>query len=235
MKILVPSFGRAGKASTLDKVEGSHVVVPECQRADYERFYTGRVIAIPDHKDGRIAKKRNAVLDLVGEGELFWMLDDDLEKVIMLKNKSNLDVAEILSRHHSLMEDYKADFGGFSIYSDPIKYAEYCPFSLTKQSYGAVAVRNVGIRYDEDLRRHEDADFFLRMAHEKKRILRDNRYYFQFSCNKDVAKKVQAGGIEETEDQSRSSLGILKRRWGNMIKLDDRGRMKGINKARTGA
>lgn len=231
MKVLVPSYKRAGTASTMDLISCATIVVPESQQAEYEKAYPDRVIAIDDKKDGSVAKKRNAVLDLVRPGELLWMLDDDLICVDRIKSGQEFDIEQILENHANMMEDHNADFGGFSIYSDPVKYAEYAPFSLTKPSYGAVCIRNIGVRYDEDLGRYEDADYFLKCLHAKSKVLRDNRYFFKFECNKDVQKNskknVQIGGIAGDETQYNNALEKLVKRWGSVIKIKD-GKMNGV-------
>lgn len=228
MRILVPSYGRAGFASTMVSMPTAQIVVPESQSDEYERWYSGRVIAIPDEKDGNVAKKRNAILELVDDGELFWMCDDDFLKAEAIKHGLVDDVEQLLESHYDLMQSHNASFGGFSIYQDPVKYAEYAPFSFTKPSYGIVCVRKMlGVNYDTELGRFEDVDYFLKTIHKGGEVLRDNRFYFHFQCNKDK-KSDQVGGIDGDENDYRKALDKLIKRWGSVIKVKD-GKMMGIN------
>lgn len=234
MRILVASYNRAGTATTMDKIPSAEIVVPESQADEYRKHYGERVVSIPDHKDGNVAKKRNAILELVDEGELFWMLDDDLLKVIRIKQGEELDPEQVLESHYHSMESYDFDFGGFSIYNDPVKYAEYQPFSLTKPSFQAVCIRRLdGLRYDEDLGRHEDTDYFLRVLHRGSRVLRDNRIFFEFECNKDKATSNQKGGIIGGDAAFQSAAEKLIARWGSAVKVDGH-RVKGPASVRTG-
>jgi len=228
MKILVPSYGRAGFASTMDLIPDAFIVVPEKQSNDYEKFYPNRVWSIDDTKDGSVPKKRNACLDLVDEDELFWMLDDDLQYVHKIKGEEVTEIIDILENHFYVMEQLNISFGGFALSHDPVKYAEYSPFSFTKPSWQCVAIRkHKNIRYDEELKRFEDADYYLQVMKEKKIVLRDNRYFFTFECNKDVSIKSQVGGIEGDDVFHAESLNVLINRWGDLIKMKD-GKMNGV-------
>ncbi len=234
MRVLVPSYGRAGLATTMSLVDCAEIVVPHKQAKEYEQAYPGKVLVIPDCEDGNISKKRNACLNLLKEGELAWMLDDDLLSVDWIKHGKVDDIDQILESHHYLMESCDANFGGFSLTADPVKYFEYQPFSLTKPSYQAVCVRNIPtIRYDEELTRHEDADIFLQFLKHGGKVLRDNRYFFKFQCNADVAKVKQKGGIVGNEDAHQKALDKLVERWGECIKIKN-GKMNGIKTPRSG-
>lgn len=234
MRILVPSYGRAGFASTMDLIPSANIVVPKSQEADYRKHYGDRVISIPDHLDGNVAKKRNACLSLVDNDELFWLIDDDLISVEFIKFDQLYDIEQVLFNHWCSMESFGFGFGGFSIYSDPVKYMEYQPFSLSKPSYGAVCIRKTdGLVYDEDLGRFEDADYFLMALHKGLKVLRDNRIYFKFQDNSDIAKKKQVGGIDGSELKFAEALKKLQKRWGSVIKIKD-GKMNGIKSPRKG-
>ncbi len=229
MKIFVPSYGRAGQSTTMAKIPSAVIVVPEKQKTEYEVAYPGRVLAIPDDKDGNVAKKRNAVLELVEYGELFWMLDDDLVKADFLKSGPIEDIEQILESVHSTMESGGFDFGGFNVTSDPVKYAEYAPFSLTKPSYQAVCLRRIeGISYDLSLKRFEDMDIFLQYLKHSKMVFRDNRIFLTFLTNKDKATTNQKGGIVGNDlDHEDAKLAILTK-WGNLIRVKN-GIVAGIN------
>lgn len=235
MKIYVPSYGRAGTASTMDLIEDALIVVPDSQAQGYEQHYPDRVVSIDDAKDGSVARKRNGILDLVEDGELFWMIDDDLLSVRRLKVGEEFEVQQILESHYEAMQSFGFSFGGFNLTSDPIRYLEYQPFSLTKPSYGAVCIRKMpNVRYDEDLGRHEDADYFLQVLKADGRVFRDNRFFFEFECNKDSVKSKQGGGISGSEDEFEEALQKLIKRWGKWVKLKN-GKMNGVKSPRVGA
>jgi len=229
IRILVPSYGRAGQASTMSILPSADIVVPESQWDLYEKTYPGRVLTIPDSKDGNIARKRNAVLDMLEPDEPCFMVDDDLLNVDKIKHGKLADVQQMLESFSNAAQDAGAYYGGFSNYNDPGKMAEYAPFSLTKPSYGCVFIRNdPSIRYDESLGRHEDVDIYLQYMLKHRFVFRDNRYYFNFECNKDVAKRVQPGGIQGGDVEHRDALIALRKKWGGLIKLKD-GRMNGVH------
>ena len=234
MKIYVPSYGRAGEASTMDLIEDALIVVPDSQAQGYEEHYPNRVVSIDDAKDGSVARKCNGILDLVDDGELFWMIDDDLLRVHRLKKEEEYSIQEILESHWQAMESFDITYGGFNLTSDPIRYLEYQPFSITKPSYGAVCIRKLpDVRYDEDLGRHEDADYFLQVMKAGGKILRDNRFFFEFECNKDSVKSKQGGGIAGGEDEFEEALQKLIKRWGKWVKLKN-GKMNGVKTPRKG-
>ena len=221
MRIFVPSYGRPEGCSSLAYLPSAMVVVPESQAESYRRSYGSAVVAIPNDKDGSAPKKRNALLDLAKPDELIWMIDDDLIRIFKIKGDAIFEIEELLEAHWNLMEEMGICFGGFSIYSDPAKYAEYAPLSFTKPSYQCVAIRNIGLRYDESLGRFEDVDMFLQIVHQKHMVLRDNRYFFEFECNKDKAVKKQVGGIEGNEAAYQDAMKRLVQKWGSVIKVKD--------------
>ena len=227
MKVYIPSYGRAGHVTTASAIPSAKIVVPESQVEDYEKFYPNRVVSIPDEKDGNVAKKRNAILDLVPDGELFWMVDDDFKKAYRIKGSEVTDVLQLMESHWLAMESMGISYGGFQITPDPIKSAEYMPFSLTKQVYQPTCLRKTELRYDEELGRHEDVDYYLKVMLRDRLCLRDNRYHFEFQCNKDKSSTKQVGGIVGGEDSYKKSTDALIARWGNLIKIKH-GRVNGV-------
>ena len=192
MRILVPSYGRDGTATTMNLLPSAQAVVPE-------------------------------------DGEACFMVDDDLLEVLKIKHGKMDDIEQTLEAFANLADEMGVYFGGFSIYSDPVKYAEYAPFSFTKPCYQCVYIRRDSeLTYDEDLGRYEDADIYLQYMLKHRIVLRDNRYHFRFECNKDTTNKTQRGGIEHNESRHGLALDKLIRRWGDLIKQKD-GRMNGVN------
>ena len=217
MRILVPSYGRDDCATTMDLMPSAEIVVPESQKAAYEINYPGRVISIPDDQDGTVSKKRNAVIWLMGEGELAWMIDDDfvsMKHINSGKYVEDEDIEPVLFNHWVVMEELGACFGGFSISDDYVRSLEYQPFSITKCSYAALCIRNIGVMADENLGRYEDVDLFIALMNKGRIGWRDNRYYVHHLCNKDKRKKTQKGGIEGGDAAYMGDTDYMLRKWG---------------------
>jgi hypothetical protein len=222
MRILVPSYGRAGHCSTMDLLKSAVVVVPKSQYEDYVSCYgVDRVIQIPDKDDGSVVRKRNAVLNCVDDGETFWMIDDDLIDVTALKQGVVEDIEQVLESHLETMKQLDCHYGGFNVTGDPVRYLEYQPFSMSKPSYQAVCIKKCELRYDEKCERGEDVDYALQVLNIYRMMWRDNRYFFKFQCNKDQANKKQTGGIEYSDKLKAESDEYLVKKWGHAIRQKD--------------
>ena len=219
MKVFIPSYGRAGKVSTINFIPEASIVVPDSQKVEYVEHYGDRVIAIPDELDGSVTRKRNAILNLVDPGEFFWMVDDDLISCQRIKSDVEVDIPQLMESHTIKMIDYDAAIGGVAVSSDPVKYSEYQPFSLTKPCYQINCLKRIpGLFYDENLTRHDDTDYFLKVVTGRHRVFRDNRYFFNFMCNCKKSDSSQKGGIQGGDADHLETLAILKKRWGKLIK-----------------
>jgi hypothetical protein len=89
--IYIPSYNRHDKVRTYEYLGCGHIVVPESQEKDYKKRYGSAVVSIPDKRDGSVAKKRNAVLDLIKENEADgygWVCDDDF--IHLVRKKENI-------------------------------------------------------------------------------------------------------------------------------------------------
>ena len=237
MKILIPSYNRPGNVATLDFVPSAMVVVPESQRADYEKSYPGKVISIPDEKDGNVAKKRNAILDLLEEGEWAWILDDDLEIVydLMTLKEYSGEVEKLLENVGVMADDLGVHMAGFMPRMKQAlawRYSPYTPFSLTKPMFQCMCLKkSIDLRYVEELVLHSDLDYWLQCMRKDRMSFRDNRYCLEFAININVTaeRKKQVGGIERTEDMNKKARDAINRRWGKEMlesKWGNKTRMK---------
>lgn len=181
--IYIPSYNRHDKVRTYEYLGCGHIVVPESQEKDYKKRYGSAVVSIPDKRDGSVAKKRNAVLDLIKENETDgygWVCDDDFIHLVRKKENIKLSGEECLEhfeRIYIMAKDMGANYGGFDYSADNMKLKDYQPFSLTKQIF-YVALINVNddIKYDERLKVNEDYEFFIQKINDNRRIIKDNQY-----------------------------------------------------------
>jgi len=233
MKIFVPSYSRWDCATTMDLIPSAKIVVPESQADKYKQTYGKRVIKIFDHQDGSPTKKKNAILEMMQEGELAWIMDDDLEEVRNIQKNKILEpeeIEEVLENHFCMMQDLGAGFGGFAITDDFVRYQEFKPFSFYKISYSAFCVRKTKVKHDERLSRVDDIDFFLQVVKNKNLPFRDNRYFFKFKWNdsKSIEDIKQKGGIIGGHEQHKDSTEIVLKKWGKLVRVKD-GRITGVN------
>ena len=185
--IYIPSYNRHDKVRTYEYLGCGHIVVPESQEKDYKKRYGSAVVSIPDKRDGSVAKKRNAVLDLIKENEADgygWVCDDDFIHLVRKKENIKLSGEECLEhfeRMYIMAKDMNANYGGFDYSSDNMKLKDYQPFSLTKPIFGINLVNiNDNIKYDERFRLNEDVEFYIHKLAIGRRIIKDNQYFAKF-------------------------------------------------------
>ena len=181
--IYIPSYNRCDLVRTYEYLGCGHIVVPESQEKKYKKRYGSAVISIPDNKDGFVAKKRNAVIDIIKEKEADgygWLCDDDFVNLKRKKERQKMsreDCLEHFERLYIMAKDMGAKYGGFDYSEDNMKLKDYAPFSLTKVSFGLILLNaKDGLKYDERLLVNEDYDFFLQKINKSRRIIKDNQY-----------------------------------------------------------
>lgn len=214
VNIFIPSYKRPGIITTAEIIgeKNCKIVVPESQKKDYLNFYDN-VISIPDKDDGNIARKRNAILKL-SQG-ITWMADDDIKKIIHIKNRTELngdELIEYLEGAEILMKDINIGMYGFNISADPVKSIEYLPFNFIKPVYTFIGI-NHDIEYDETMKACEDVDMYLKTIYKGMKIIRDNRYYCELSLQ--TAKS--AGGVEMKREQRKEYYRKCIIKWGKDI------------------
>ena len=220
--ILSPSYGRAEKATVRNVLPSCKLVVPKSQKDAYEAIHgPENVIAVADGKDGNIGKKRNACLELFEDGETFGMVDDDFKGFFHVKTGDPVRCGEsILESVIQLIQHTDIVFGGWNNTSDPMKVADFKPFSLTKQFYGAVVIKKTRLRYP-NWQRFEDSDYFLQVVSEFRRGFRDNRYCIKVND--------PSGGINGDESEHAKDSTKLVNKWGTkLITRENTGAVKAV-------
>lgn len=218
--IAVPSYGRAGRVTTGSVFRGVVVVVPESQAEEYQAHPLeggGRYEVMPDKYEGNIARKRNWILDNLGDRIV--MADDDYAHMGMVERGEQRklpweSIEALLTNGFQMVEDLGTVLWGVNLQVDPRFYREYSPFSLLSPILGPFAAFDrCPLRYDEDLWLKEDYDLSLQVLRRYHKALRFNKYHYQ------VDHFTETGGIvgmrnmpEETRQLRR-----LQEKWGSEV------------------
>jgi hypothetical protein len=227
--VVVPSYGRAGRVSTVDVFPSGVVVVPEKQAETYSALQElpegWEIATIPDSHDGNIARKRNAILDLYPDRDLL-MLDDDYDYVGSWAEGEDrhLDhdgIRHLISEGFRMVRELGTVLWGINVQVDRRFYREYTPISVTNivlgPFLGITSERRPDLRFDVDLWLKEDYDFALRVLHRYHRILRLNRYHYR------VDHQSELGGVVANRNmvEERRQLFALQKRWGSdVVKIE---------------
>ena len=232
--IYIPSYNRADLVRTYEYLETGHIIVPKSQEKEYKKRYGKAVITIPDKQDGFVAKKRNAVLDLIKENETNgygWICDDDF--IALKRKKENIKMSgeeclEHFERIQIMAQDMGAMYGGFDYSSDNMKLKDMTPFGLTHTISGSfMGFLNNELRFDERIPLKEDYDYSIQNCNIYRKVLRINNAYM---VKKDHANKGGCAGYR-TIEREKEQLKLLQKKWGNKIVKTDV-RQRG-NKIRT--
>lgn len=213
--IFIPSYNRSNDVKTFEYFGEGNIIVPESQADDYRKKYGDNVFAIPDEKDGAIARKRNAVLDVITEnGGVGWMIDDDMVSLKRKKENRRYDgeeALELLNQFEILSQDMEIMYGGFDYSGDCMKLKDFAPFSFNKPVFGCLYVNTADrLRFDERLELNEDTDMFIQKLNHSRKVLKDNRYFAEFH-GLDGGKDSVIG---YTREKQRKFADQLNRKWG---------------------
>lgn len=222
MKIVVPSYKRAGMMETTKWLPMATVVVPESQLKEYQdkNPFVIDIVGIPDAKDGSISKKRNAVLELF-QGEDILMLDDDIREVgyfegEMMNRVSGEYFVEFVKNMFVMCEEVGTILWGVNVQSDKKFYREYSPFSLSSIILGPFfGIRNVDkeLRFSEELTNKEDYDFAIEVLRKYRKILRNNKWYYM--CGH-ITNEGGIVGMRNWDDEWNKAI-LLQKKWGSKI------------------
>jgi len=213
--IYIPSYGRAGMVSTFDVIKSAKIVIPEKQYKEYAKHYPKKALfVVPDRRDGNVAKKRNAILDMTPEKNIA-MFDDDLRKVVKIKTGKVLSGEQIVGliyQGFNVAKEIGANYWGFNWTSQPRQVFEGRPFSLNKVFWQILCVIKTELRFDEKLLRCDDVDFWMKHVRRDKITLRYNYYHGFFR----MKQKTQTGGIGLKSDPQ-EDIKILQKRYGKKL------------------
>lgn len=242
MKIFIPSFNRAVALPAANYFKDAglalSVVVAQSQQSAYQAANPGvDILTVPDAQDGHIARKRNAVLDMIraqpdGAG---YMVDDDVARLVRCRDlgaahrdlsaKSaeeiyeleNVTPAEAGNLMTQLAQKARAEGAVYFGFNHSRNYREFDPAASfgTDRFFTAVLgfIVQPDMRFDETLARGSSVDFFLT---QRAKVLRDNRFALD--------RPRLEGGIEVSRNARKADLQTLADRWGrNVVGLSPTG------------
>jgi hypothetical protein len=217
--VAIKSYGRAGRVKTLQVAPFAWVWVPQSQRADYERCYPGRVVAIPDAADGNLCRKSNAILD---RSPCPWtlILDDDIPAIGYWEAGLRVwcdptHLAAVIEHHFRLAHDLGARLWGINQNSDEMVYHTNSPFSLLAPVLGPFNGHlSPELRYDERMLGKDDYDFWLQNILRYRKTLRANKYHYRHDHGK------APGGFVRLRTREVEAAGVraMRAKWGRLFK-----------------
>tara|TARA_R110000803_G_C11980669_1_gene320710 strand:- start:1213 stop:1971 length:759 start_codon:yes stop_codon:yes gene_type:complete len=237
-QIYIPSYKRAGDVTSHKIFPSAKIVVPESQLSDYQSHYGGQVVSIPDDRDGNLAIKRNAILDMAAADGVEWvlMVDDDYRYVGRITDHSNQngqqqtrwlnndEIETLIDDGCRMADELQTGMWGLNVKDDPKFYREYSPFSLTTPCLGPwQAVKVSELRYDETIFLKEDYDFWLQSIRKYRKTLRFQSYHYM------VNHQTKSGGVVSyrTKQREEEHNQMLQKKWGRRVVKYDIG--KSIN------
>ena len=227
--IYIPSYNRSHSVKTYEYLGCGKIIVPKSQESDYKKRYGNAVHTIPDERDGSVAKKRNAILDLISEEQedgYGWIIDDDLVKIKRKKENLDLDseqALELLEKLQIMSTDMGIKYAGVDYSLDNMKLKDMTPFSFTKVIFwGTLVNANDNLRYDERFKINEDVEFWVQKLNLHRKLLKDNQYAMVFYG--DDGGKDSVIGYDRND--ARVYATMLNNKWGKQIMVWEKGRFR---------
>lgn len=218
--IYIPSYNRAESVKTYEYLGCGNIIVPKSQESSYKKRYGKAVKSIPDIQDGSVAKKRNAIIDLIKkEQEDFygWIIDDDLTKIRRKKEAKDLykdEALELLEKIYLMAKDMSIYYAGFDYSLDNMKLKDFQPFSFTKIIFGGTLIKtDDDLKYDERFRINEDVEFWVQKLNRHRKILKDNQYAMVFYGSDGGKNSV----IGYDNDDRKAYATMINNKWGKKI------------------
>ena len=216
--VAIRSYKRAGRVETIKVVPFAKIWVPEPQAEEYEQYYPGKIITIPDECDGNLGRKNNAILDR-SPTECLLMLDDDISAIAYWEGgeKNYPDVESLkhfIAQGFELAKDIGVRQWGLNQAQDPMFYNCMRPFSLLAPILGPfVGHLSPELRYDEASQGKDDYDFFLQNILVHRKALRFNKWFYVHAHGE------CAGGFvsQRTMDVELASVEYMQKKWGKKV------------------
>lgn len=221
MKIISPSYKRAGKIKTVN-IFNEHLIIG-IHKFEYDLYKSNypdnELLIIPDDCMGNMAKVRNYIKNI---DKYVVMLDDDLLKIGYHENGETIypDLEYLLyflENGFRMSEELGTILWGVNLMTDPFSYREAAPFSFLSPVLGSFCCHiNSDIIYNEDLGLNEDYDYYLQVVRKYRKILRFNKWHY-------MAEHIKTSGgcaSYRTMDEERKQSEIMEKRWGKIIRYD---------------
>tara|TARA_R100001594_G_scaffold55640_1_gene89269 strand:+ start:456 stop:1172 length:717 start_codon:yes stop_codon:yes gene_type:complete len=229
MKIVIPSYKRAGNVLTRGVFSDSILAVHEFEADEYKQKDSGDLLVVPNNLKGNIAKVRNYILDSIDDDRII-MADDDIRSIGYHENgkQNNIDkdrLMEFINNGYEMARDMNITLWGVNLQSDPKFYRNYSPLSMLSPILGTFSCHyKPELRYDEDLFLNEDYDFYLKTIKKYRKTLRFNKYYYM-ADHLDMSGGCGSYRLKDTEIEQGK---IMQKRWGGRVYKFD------INKSTNG-
>ena len=223
MKVVSPSYRRAGKTVIREWWPAVTLGVHASEAEEYQSRDGGDLLILPDAAKGNMARVRNAILDALKDEPWVLMVDDDIRDVSQFGSRSQpyrakqLDADQLalfLENGCEMADDLSCHLWGINLQYDPKFYREYSPFSFTSPVLGPFCcVKPSSLRYDERLSLNEDYDFFLQSVRMDRKVLRFNRLHYT------TIHLERAGGCASyrTIEEEKAQAALMQRKWGSKI------------------
>lgn len=225
MKIVIPSYNRWDLIITHKYIKNADVIVviPKSQYDQYKHIEKGNVSIqlIPDSKDGNIAKKRQAILDLYPNDDIV-MLDDDI--VTFTDLTPWWDIVQIGEKEFIVMILYMIrmmkKFWAYLWWVNWVANKLYMNQWITTKwflAWDCMVIRQWhGTDFDPNLPCKEDVDFSIQHIVKYSRVVRLNKYAIK---KKKYKWKWWVSEQRETTDIERETALYLKKKRANLIKI----------------
>lgn len=220
MKILIPSYKRAGRVKVRKWLEEAVICCHEFEEVEYRDFEGGEIAVIPDHLRGNMANIRNWMLEYgyQTDHQLVFM-DDDVDYIgyweggVVYKLSAHA-FQEWLAKGFALAEEWGCKLWGVNVQKDPKFYHQWKPISLTSPILGTFsAVLQTALRYDSRLSLNEDYDFFLQNIYQYRKCLRFDKYHYAA----DHIDKAGGCGSYRTMVEEEKRAAIMVQKWGDKV------------------
>jgi hypothetical protein len=223
-KIYIPSYKRAGGVSTVKYITESLIVIPESQYREYRKHYAkNKLIVIDDSGDGTVSRKRNSILDLCDQDRLV-MMDDDLKKIFWIDSRESIaenEFYDLLAEGFDICGKYGAGLFGFNWDAQPI-HLDGKPITFNKIFFNTFGIVKSEIRFDENLLRADDVDFWAQHTIRDRKTVRFNFIKTEY----EIKGKNQKGGIDFKVETKKENLYLQKKYPPGMIRLDENYQMR---------
>jgi hypothetical protein len=216
-RYLILSRGRSRTIVSHKMFPFADVIVPEYEKALYEKKIKKAVLTYPDNIHG-LSILRNYILRKFTE-EIIIMIDDDIDKLYnqefntYTRITDPIDIKRILDSTAAITKDLGKSLFGYKPSRNITFYDPTNPFRLN--GWVGTVIGIVGRKYyfDEHNILKTDIDYSLQCLLEDRIIIQDMRYVF------DSIKIKNSGGNStyRTKDRVESEQMYLKRKWGKHI------------------
>lgn len=221
-RIVVCSRKRTHNMPTiLELLPNATVLVHESEREDYLKFVPEEQLATHD-KLG-ISRIRQYALDCFPD-ETIVFIDDDFKGVRSLVGERPSGYADaesikqIVENAVNTSKDLGIDLFYWNRIANPMQFNGGNPFYFCAgYAGGAFGVNRRLLSFDQNLSEREDVDITLLSLLKNRKVLIDNRLYFQFGNVNQGTGGLQ--GLRSSEATTANNA-YMKRKWGKWITLE---------------